>query len=243
MQKELAQYLQITGMILGFLLVIVWGLRWLRQRSTEEVLLDATPEASQEAVLPTPDALTPRIGWIVRRPEGGAPTDSPPVGMAVRTGDQTVWTAAHVVAGAGDWWFYAPADGYLPLRIESTAPAHDLARGRLDDELSFPELPRAITVSTGEPVFMRGWTGDAWEMVAGTIIDPDGEITLRESWGEVRQERVPVLVVRLDNTLGDSGAPVVNARGELIGLLVAVDLDDESVSYVARVYPEPEWSF
>ena len=61
------------------------------------------------------------------------------------------------------------------------------------------------------------------------------EISLQQAWGEVKLESLPVVELKATNRLGDSGSPLFNQAGELVGVLVGVDLHDEHTSYGVRL--------
>ncbi|MFQ5896980.1 MAG: serine protease [Candidatus Methylomirabilia bacterium] len=127
-------------------------------------------------------------------------------------------TNFHVVEQAKAIELSCPGIGSVPAAVETFSSEHDLAvlrvdGGRRDAYLTFAE-PKAIrlgaevfTVGYPAPTFLRGQPTYSEGTISG-LSGPRGDVWLQIS--------VPVLP-------GSSGSPVVNQKGEVVGVVVAMD--------------------
>lgn len=217
MQKALARYLQVTGMILGSLLLIVAALVVLTRSRRERELVKYDDERD-------------RIGWIGPRSGETKMTE-----MGVLVDGETVLTAAHVASKSGELYFSRL--GYSPVLLgeQERDQERDLVWIRVTSQPLQTIVRVAQLLESGEEVYVWIYQDEEWQKVKGTVMDTAWPIQLQQAWGEVLTSQTQAVRIKMENNLGDSGMPVWNNRGELVGVLVGVDLEDLNVSYVMRV--------
>ena len=158
----------------------------------------------------------------------------PRLGIATRVGDNVFLTAAHVV------------DGDLRALTVNGAPAHVVA---LDERLDV-----ALVASTEADLpAPESWTGILSADDMSTPVEP-GPVTIHRPDGVLETRLNRSLTLRVDDVtrgviherpaleldvvvdLGDSGAPVVDADGRMIGVVV-LSRAPAGVSYATRLSP------
>jgi len=224
MQRSYALYLQITGGLLGGLLLVIGCLWAFRSRALESKLGASTDARFQQAYTDE----RARLGWI------GGSDGGVSLGVGVLVTDKRVMSAAHVLTGAQARAFYRPGREALPLEDVAHDDGRDLAWASVEEQDGMGDVQIASEVSDGEPVYMWLYQDGDWQRETGEVSNSSAAIQLRQTWGEVVADSVEVVSVVMENNLGDSGAPVWNENGELVGILIGVDLEDVRVSYVVR---------
>jgi S1-C subfamily serine protease len=147
-------------------------------------------------------------------------------GFVIRS-DGLVATAAHVIEGAWSIWVVLAGGDRLPARIAGVDDATDLAVLDVDrDGLAPVAFGRTSDVRVGEPVVALGHAldlGEAPTVSVGvlsalerTIASPDGTV-----FDHLLQTDAAI------NT-GSSGGPLVNLRGEVIGINTSRITDDDA---------------
>ena len=142
--------------------------------------------------------------------------------------DGLLLTCFHVVKGAGRIDVRLNGKVY-PAMVVGTDPAHDFALLQVDAS-SLPALPwiKAEDVELGEEVRAFGFPltsalGSSLKVTRGTIS------------GVERAEGNPEFQIDSSVNPGNSGGPLVNDRGEVVGVVVARFEEALGVGYVAPV--------
>ncbi|QUW24098.1 trypsin-like peptidase domain-containing protein [Sporosarcina sp. Marseille-Q4063] len=146
--------------------------------------------------------------------------------------DGTILTNHHVIEGNSVVTVVFPDEGRFTANVVNTYPSVDLAILDIDAEnLPFLELADQTTFIDHEPIYFIGnplsFKGIANE---GTIID----YTQLTDWD------VPVIMMEAPVYRGNSGSPVINRSGEVIGVVFAT-MKDEAHGKVGLFVPIDEY--
>lgn len=159
-----------------------------------------------------------------RSPGGGS-------GVAWRDG-RTVMTNFHVVAGVGEQLeIVTSADGRHTAHLVAGNPRLDLALLAIEDGALTPaHLGDSARLRVGELVFAVGNPWGQRGVVTAGIVSAVGEIPA----GRGEQ---PASYIRSDVRLapGNSGGPLLNARGEVVGINAMIFGGDLSVAIPTHV--------
>ncbi len=132
------------------------------------------------------------------------------------------------------------ADGTeLAARVEATEPATDLALLVVDatsEELP-PILPlaRSTQLAPGQPVFAIGSPGTRFGNLHGTITR--GVLSAQRELRSPSDPTRTVRVIQTDAALnpGNSGGPLLDERGNVIGIVALRDLDADGISFAVAI--------
>ena len=141
-----------------------------------------------------------------------------------------VVTNAHVVAGADTVTVSVRGTGRnRPARVVAFDPRRDVAVLEVPG-LGAPPLPQGRALAAGQPAVLAGfpsddglWVGAA--RVRGTL-DAAGQ-DIYDTTGVVRE----IYSLRATVRRGASGGPVLDPRGEVVGMVFATSLDDPDTGY------------
>lgn len=153
--------------------------------------------------------------------------DSKGTGFSI-TSDGVILTNHHVVEGEEKVAVAFPEDGLHEAKVKETHPTIDLAVLQADvKDVPFLKLTKETAVQPDQPIRFIGnplnFNGIANE---GKIID----YTSLSSWEE------EVVMIEAPVYRGNSGSPVLNESGEVIGIIFAT-LDDKKHGKVGLFYP------
>ncbi|MGE7949710.1 S1C family serine protease [Lysinibacillus sp. NPDC093688] len=145
-------------------------------------------------------------------------TDSSKGTGFVISSDGLIVTNAHVVEDAQSLFVVFPEEGLMGAKLVESYPEVDLALLQVTgDDLPSLSLAKNPSYSKNEHVYFIGnplaFTGIANE---GTLL----ESTSLEDWQE------PVMMMDAPVYRGNSGSPVINADGEVIGIVFATAKKD-----------------
>ncbi|HEV8339602.1 MAG TPA: trypsin-like peptidase domain-containing protein [bacterium] len=179
-------------------------------------LTTAAPSLGQAAPASAFDAqavyaLTAPAVTVVRGIQEGRPVLGS--GFAV---DAEGWilTAGHVARTAADLRVEFPDAGTFPAQLVGYDARRDLALLRVSALRRLPALSVARDVALGEPVAVIGAPrGRRGVMTTGQVVGISSSLP----------GLVPEIMIRVtaDVAPGNSGGPVLNGRGEVVGLVVA----------------------
>ena len=135
--------------------------------------------------------------------------------------DGTIITNNHVIEGNNTVSVVFPDNGRFTATVENTYPSVDLAVLKINEnkeELPFLELAKETSFVSNEPIYFIGnplsFKGIANE---GTIID----------YKQLSDWDSPVVMIEAPVYRGNSGSPVLNHDGLVIGIVFATLNDDD----------------
>ncbi|MFM7063251.1 MAG: trypsin-like peptidase domain-containing protein, partial [Actinomycetes bacterium] len=149
-------------------------------------------------------------------------------GSGVVLGPDLVLTNAHVVAGTRTTTVVRPDGSSVPGRVVAFDPRADAAVLRVPG-LGLPAMPQGTT-EVGRTVATIGHPGGGSVRVAPSRIAERIRARCTDILGRCRTRRA-VLVLAADLAPGDSGSPLVDSRGRVVGLAFAIDPDAPRTAY------------
>jgi S1-C subfamily serine protease len=151
-------------------------------------------------------------------------------GFVVRPG--LVVTNAHVVAGATDIQLRRPDGQVVPARIRTSDDNRDLAL--LEADVGRDPLPLAQPV-VGQSGASIGYPGGQNTPVTSPVTIRDDRTTVgRDIYGQDVVER-RVLYLSAELKQGDSGSPLIDPDGAVVGVVFAVSPDSATTAYALHV--------
>jgi S1-C subfamily serine protease len=140
----------------------------------------------------------------------------------VLTSDGEVLTNNHVVAGATSITVTVLSTGQTySATVVGTDPTDDVAVLQLSEASALDTVPiDDDTVAVGDDVTAVGNAGneDGTSAAAGTVTALDQEITATDESGQDAEQLTGLIEIAADVEAGDSGGPLYDAEGEVIGM-------------------------
>jgi S1-C subfamily serine protease len=144
----------------------------------------------------------------------------------VLTADGEILTNNHVVEGASSIQVTIPGHGSSTATVVGVDPTDDVALLQLNSASGLPTiaLGDSSTVQVGDPITAIGnafGRGGQPAATTGTVAAVHRSITARDPSG-TRSERLnDVIQIAADVHPGDSGGAVLNAQGQVVGIITA----------------------
>jgi S1-C subfamily serine protease len=140
-----------------------------------------------------------------------------------------VATNAHVIAGADRVEVRLPDGPLMAAEVVAFDQRRDLALLRVAD---LPQEPLELaTATTGDPGVVIGYPGGQnTPRVAPVEVRDQRSALGRDIYGRERTER-DVLFLAADLQQGDSGSPVVDAEGRVVGVTFAISPDQPTSAF------------
>lgn len=154
------------------------------------------------------------------------------VGSGFAVAPDEVVTNAHVVAGAQAVSVTAPSGGQAMADLVLFDPNRDVAVLRVSG-LGLKPLPLS-TIIAGRGAFGVGYPHGGPELTVGGILQHVAEMTVPNIYGNALVER-QVLEVAATLQHGNSGGPVLDGRGEVIGMVFGSTVDDPEIGLAVTV--------
>ncbi len=141
-----------------------------------------------------------------------------------------VVTNAHVVAGASRVTVRVDDTGpVLPAVVVAFDPSRDVAVLAVRD-LGAPGLPQGDRLKAGDGAVVAGFPGDRGLYVGAARVRGVLTATGADIYGRPGAER-EIYSLRADIRKGASGGPVLDPRGQVVGMVFATSLDDPQTGY------------
>jgi S1-C subfamily serine protease len=204
------------------------------RRGLPDVLDPLTPTRARE--VPTPDgeltqnAVIDSVRGSVVKISGIAPSCSRQIdGSGFVYADGRVMTNAHVLAGVGDPVVHAPGGEYeaFPVYVDEQTDVAVLAvPGLAQVPLPFAPTPE----DTGDDAIIMGYPGGGDLFVGAARVRDRGDISgpnFRNTGTVVRD----VYALRGSVRAGNSGGPLFNTEGQVLGVVFASAIDDPDTGY------------
>lgn len=191
----------------------------------------APPAIGDPGPVPDEHPIAPRVEALVRRSivrvwAASCGRFQEGTGYVVAPG--LVVTNAHVVAGGSDFRVTDDEGSGHGARLVAYDPERDLAVLQATDLERAPLF--AGTSEAGDVVAVFGHPGGSKLRIAPARVSEVVRARGRDLYDRVDTVR-EVLVLAVALELGDSGAPLVNALGEVVGVAFAVAPDASDVAY------------
>ncbi len=164
--------------------------------------------------------------WLVKGLECGTSQ----IGTAFAVGEGILVTSAHVVAG-NEAPIISSESVESASRVVAFDAVSDLALLRTEAELGEP-LSFA-EASVGESVELVGFDENGSELTKRLVVDAIVRATGSDVYGEPAGGR-DALQLRGSVERGNSGAPLVNEEGQVVGVIFANSLVGAGISYAVR---------
>ena len=141
-----------------------------------------------------------------------------------------VVTNAHVVAGSDTVTVSARGTGRdRRARVVAFDPRRDIAVLSVPG-LPSPALPQGPSLGTGDPAVLAGFPGDDGLWVGAARVRGTLEAAGQDIYGRTSVVR-EIYSLRAQVRRGASGGPVLDPRGEVVGMVFATSLDDPDTGY------------
>ncbi|MCL6472611.1 MAG: trypsin-like peptidase domain-containing protein [Firmicutes bacterium] len=145
-----------------------------------------------------------------------------------------VLTNFHVVKDSSSIMVHLPDGRSFKGELIGKDPTHDVALIRIDGKnlptvklgTSKNLLPGQLAIAIGNPL------GFTWTVTAGVI-----SATHRELWFSRQQKLKNLIQVDVPINPGNSGGPLINSRGEVIGINTAMVMRAQAIGFAIEIDP------
>ncbi len=150
-------------------------------------------------------------------------------GSGVTIAGDTVLTNAHVVAGSDHVDVRRPDGQVRSARVVAFDPRRDLARLEVED---LGQAPLSLgTIGAGDEAAVIGYPGGQREARIAPVRIQQRRTALGRDIHGVEETERDVLFLSAALRQGDSGAPIIDAAGEVVGLVFAISPDRPTTAY------------
>jgi serine protease Do len=149
-------------------------------------------------------------------------------GAGLLVGDGLVLTNAHVVRGRHPVEITLMDDKVYPARLVASDPRVDLALLEIPSDEAVAAVFSEETPRTGELVFAFGHPWGQRNVLTGGVLSA---VTVARS----RQGEIPILRADVQLAPGNSGGPLLNAAGEVLGLNAMIFGGNQSMAIPASL--------
>ncbi|MBY0587097.1 serine protease [bacterium] len=152
-------------------------------------------------------------------------------GGGVIVGDRhAVLTCLHVIEGYPNLIIRTHDEQEHAAHVVTVFPDRDLALLRMDSKTSYPGMK--VEEGTWKPGDLAIAVGFPQQNGRSIILGKIRDIRKDVVYSSVTPD-TPLLAFRADTTLGFSGGPLINVRGEFVGMVVAKTDDEDSLALPA----------
>lgn len=233
------KYFQVMGKLLALVLclaLVFWMID--NRKSIWQFLLGEIVEQPKnpEKIVNFDEVSDEKVGVILEKIDEKSINQ---VGFGLLINDQQVLIPAHILKSGKDYFFYNNVFDKREIGVKVFERQSDLAVGLLSESVAVKTLPKwAREIKLNEEVWL--WINEekTLKRVEGKIVNLAKKIKLQKPWGEISIAEINLIEVEVKSNLGDSGGAVFNQVGEVIGLLVGVDVEHENIGYIMRVDQE-----
>jgi S1-C subfamily serine protease len=220
-----------VALVVTALVAFQWGAAG-RPQETARVKPSASPKASPPTVAQIFDALVPSVVAIRAKTSDGTSSGT---GVVVNA-DGTILTALHVVKGAKSIEVNFADGTRTAAKVDATVPENDIAT-LVPAELPSLVVPAVLGggASVGDQVIA---IGNQLALVdtttTGVVSGLDRAVSLKEA-GDLKG------LIQFDAAVnpGSSGGPLVNAKGQTIGIVVALANPTEAGTFIGIGFAVP----
>ena len=192
-------------------------------------------DAYSEAVVSVVDAVGPAVVGVRTKKTGGGRGEGAGSGVIVAS-DGYILTNSHVVHGAGELEVSLTDGRRLPASLTGDDPASDLAVIRAGGQgLPSARFGESARLRPGQLLIAIGNPFGFQSTVSAGVVSPLGR-SLRSTTGRLIDN-----VIQTDVALnpGNSGGPLVDSRGLVIGINTAIFAMAQGISFAIPPAPGP----
>lgn len=195
---------------------------------TPEPTYTSTPTPTSTPV-PTPTQVASlSIADVVESTRDGVVRILGPSGAGsgfVVDADGYILTNDHVIAGPGQLTVFFDSGARLTPQVIASDPARDIALLKVESGRTLRALPLAIEAREGEEVVAIGYPLD----LDGGMSVTQGIVSAFRTYGGVDYVQTDAATNK-----GSSGGPLLNRRGEVVGMSSRALLDAEGIGFAIR---------